>query len=372
MKNFKGFDDWIEIFNGGTQIDSNGIEHNGDTIIAQAIETFKPSYHEPPLVAGHPKDNSPAFGWVSDLKEKGGKLLAKFKDVVPDFSQSVEQGMYKKRSASFYPDGRLRHVGFLGAIPPAVKGLADLSFSDDDKVLVFEFSETDPWTWETVGGIFRKIRDYFIEKEGKEKANSIISNWDVEYIREQAKNNNKEEVDMKFAEFLEAFKFWKKIEGGSDVDLPPGGGLVQTGLKPVSTFSEADVEQAKKAAVAAEREKLDAEFAEKGAQVRRKASEKEIKDLCDTLVASGKIPPSWVDLGLVSFMQSLDAEKEISFSENNKKSSTEWFRDYLEGFSKSKIFEELAKKEKAGDSAEFAESKQQQEAGESIAAKVNG
>ena len=365
MKTFKGFDDWIEIFAGGKQIDSNGIEHDGDTIIAQAIETFKPSYHEPPLVAGHPVDNSPAFGWVSGLKKTGNSLFAKFSQVVPEFSKACETGMFKKRSASFYPDGRLRHVGFLGAMPPAVKGLADLSFSDDDKAWVFEFSEADSWTWETVGGIFRKMRDYFIEKEGKEKADRIIPDWDVEYIRDMAKNNNKED-DMKFAEFLEAFKFWKKIEGGSDMDLP-----IQV-TKPVSTFSEADIEQAKKDGVAAEREKLDAEFAEKGAQVKRKAAEKEIADFCDTLVASGKIPPSWVDSGLVGFMQTLDAEKEISFSEDSKKSSRQWFRDYLEGFSKSKLFQELAKKEKAGDSAEFAESKQQQEAGESIAAKVNG
>ncbi|RLC27259.1 MAG: peptidase, partial [Deltaproteobacteria bacterium] len=170
MKNFKGFDDWIEIFKGGKQIDSNGHEHDGDAVILKALETFKPSYHEPPLVAGHPKDNSPAFGWVSDLKEKDGTLLAKFKDVVPEFSQSVEKGMFKKRSASFYNDGRLRHVGFLGGTPPAVKGLADLSFSDDDKAVTFEFGAVDSWTWETVGGVFRKMRDYFIEKEGKEKA----------------------------------------------------------------------------------------------------------------------------------------------------------------------------------------------------------
>ncbi len=363
MKNFKGFDDWIEIFKGGKQIDSNGHEHDGDAVILKALETFKPSYHEPPLVAGHPKDNSPAFGWVSDLKEKGGTLLAKFKDVVPEFSQSVEKGLFKKRSASFYPDGRLRHVGFLGGVPPAVKGLADLSFSDDDQALVFEFRDTDPWTWESVSGIFRKIRDYFIEKEGREKADRIIPDWDVEYIRDQAKNNNKED-DMKFAEFLEAFKFWKKIEGGSDVDLPGQQTIVQ------KKFSEADIEQAKKDGVAAEREKLDAEFAEKGVQARQKAAEKEIKDFCDTLVTSGKIPPSWLDSGLVSFMQTLDAEKEFSFSENNKKNSRQWFQDYLEGFSKSKIFEELAKKEKAGDSAEFAEAKADQEAGESIAAKI--
>ncbi|MCK4529320.1 hypothetical protein KAW18_18305, partial [candidate division WOR-3 bacterium] len=60
MKNFKGFDDWIEIFKGGKQIDSNGVEHDGDALIDKAIAVFNPGIHEPPAVAGHPKDNAPA------------------------------------------------------------------------------------------------------------------------------------------------------------------------------------------------------------------------------------------------------------------------------------------------------------------------
>ena len=62
MKNFKGFNDWIEIFSGGEQVDSNGVKHDGDVIIKKAIETFNTAEHEPPLVVGHPKDNAPAYG----------------------------------------------------------------------------------------------------------------------------------------------------------------------------------------------------------------------------------------------------------------------------------------------------------------------
>ena len=135
---FKGFDNWIEIFRGGKQIDSAGREHDGDAIINLAVKNFDAKTHEPPLVVGHPQNNAPAFGWVQGLKESGGRLLAKFKDVVPEFEAIAKQGLYKKRSASFYPDGRLRHVGFLGAAPPAVKGLADLKFDDDAESICFE------------------------------------------------------------------------------------------------------------------------------------------------------------------------------------------------------------------------------------------
>jgi len=61
MTYFKGFDDWIEIFRGGKQIDSNGREHDGDAVIDRAIATFNASNHEPPVVVGHPKDNCPCI-----------------------------------------------------------------------------------------------------------------------------------------------------------------------------------------------------------------------------------------------------------------------------------------------------------------------
>ena len=171
---------------------------------------------------------------------------------------------------------------------------------------------------------------------------------------------------MQFSDFLEAFKFWKKIEGGSDVNIPATPGATQH-----KAFSEADIVQAKKEAAAEERKKADAEFAEKDREAKRASSRQEISTYCDGLVASGKIPPSWIDSGLSEFMQNLDSEKEVSFSEKGeKKTGLKWFKDFLDGFGKSKLFEELVTKGKAGDSAEFAENKAEQALGESIAAKV--
>jgi hypothetical protein len=147
MMNFKGFDEWIEIFKGGSQVDSKGREHDGDKIIDKAVETFNPKKHEPPLVVGHPKDNGPAYGWVEGLKSSfkdGVKvLMVKCKQVMPEFEEMVKRGFFKKRSACFYSDGRLRHVGFLGAMPPAVKGLQDMGFNSGDDVVAFNFTEPD-------------------------------------------------------------------------------------------------------------------------------------------------------------------------------------------------------------------------------------
>lgn len=139
--NFSGFDDWVAIFQGGKQVDSSGREHDGDTLIDKALAMFNPSYHEPPLVIGHPEHDSPAFGWVSGLKRVGSVLWARFKNVHPALVQAMKEGFFKKRSASFYPDGRLRHVGLLGGMPPAVKGLPDLAFGEGSGTGVIEFSE---------------------------------------------------------------------------------------------------------------------------------------------------------------------------------------------------------------------------------------
>jgi hypothetical protein len=133
-------DQWIPIFRSGLQTDSSGnsrlwTETDLDTI----ADGYNPAIHEAPAVVGHPKDNAPAFGWVESLRREGATLYAKFKQVAPEFAQAVKDGLYKKRSIALYPDLSLRHVGFLGAAAPAVKGLADIAF-DDGEAVVIEFN----------------------------------------------------------------------------------------------------------------------------------------------------------------------------------------------------------------------------------------
>ena len=173
---------------------------------------------------------------------------------------------------------------------------------------------------------------------------------------------------MKFSEFLEIFKFWKKVEEDPDIEMPtlPGSGKEKT-------FTEADIEEAKKEAADAERDKVTAEFSEQSQQAQREAQNKDISDFCDDMVLKKKLPPSFKDLGLVAFMQSLDGNSEITFAEgSDKKTPLEWFKEFLEKMGESPIFREMATKEKAGQAAEFAEAQKDQETGESIAAKVNG
>jgi len=131
--------DWIEVFKAGKHIDSSGKEH---TYSDEDIENIANKYnsqkeHQAPAVLGHPKDNDPAYAWAEEAKAEKGKLLVKFKDAFDGFKKMVNDGMFKNRSISLYPDGLIRHIGFLGAVPPAVKGMAAAHFSDDDEYLEF-------------------------------------------------------------------------------------------------------------------------------------------------------------------------------------------------------------------------------------------
>lgn len=136
---------WVEVFRAGTQTDSAG---NTKTWTEEDLKTIEQKYnsqkaHEAPAVVGHPKDNAPAYGWVEKLKADGKTLLASFRQLMPEFVDAVNEGRYKKRSISLYNDLTLRHIGFLGATPPAVKGLADIKFNEDDDFVTVEFNEDE-------------------------------------------------------------------------------------------------------------------------------------------------------------------------------------------------------------------------------------
>ena len=141
---FKGLDDWVDIFAAGPQVDGEGKIHDGDHLMSQAIINFQRD--TAPVVIGHPATDSPAYGWVQQLRRfaRDGKdyLQAKLSGLLPEFVQLVQDGRYKNRSAAFYPDGRLRHVGFLGGAAPAVVGLKPIAFAAGD-FLTFGADDVD-------------------------------------------------------------------------------------------------------------------------------------------------------------------------------------------------------------------------------------
>lgn len=126
----------------------------GEADLQAAAAAYDPAKHEAPLVIGHPKQDAPAYGWVQSLQFADDGLTAIPHQINPDFAELHESGAFKKVSASFYhPNAKanpvpgvyyLRHIGFLGAQPPAIKGLRDPQFSENesaDDFITIEFSE---------------------------------------------------------------------------------------------------------------------------------------------------------------------------------------------------------------------------------------
>lgn len=145
----------VHIFRTGTHTDIGGREVAFSAADLAAIaDSYDPAVHEAPLVIGHPKTDDPAFGWVQGLRVGAdGGLEAEVHQVDPAFAEVVDAGRFKKISPSFYSPTSprnpkpgayyLRHVGFLGAEPPAVKGLRPVEFAEAEAD-VLEFSEAVP------------------------------------------------------------------------------------------------------------------------------------------------------------------------------------------------------------------------------------
>lgn len=178
----------IQLFKAGRHRSNSGkVFEFTEADIAQIAASYDPALHAAPVVLGHPKSNDPAWGWVKGLSVEAGILVADLERVDAAFAEGVEAGRYRYVSASFYAPNddanpkpgawSLRHVGYLGAQPPAVKGL-EAAFNEEPGELV-EFSQADGF-W--VKDVFRSMRDFFIEKFGLETADRVIPSWSVENV----------------------------------------------------------------------------------------------------------------------------------------------------------------------------------------------
>lgn len=141
---------WVAAFKAGSHTDSEGNLHKWEPKdvekIAQqynkSVDPKNPERRVAPVVVGHPKDNSPAFGWISKAKAVGDKLYLKLSELQPEFVTALKKGLYKTRSISLYPDLNIRHLGFLGGSQPAVAGLGPFQFQEQNYTS-YEYTEED-------------------------------------------------------------------------------------------------------------------------------------------------------------------------------------------------------------------------------------
>lgn len=184
----------IHAFKAGTHIASDGTKHTiTQADIAEIASSFADGNggHDAPLVVGHPELNAPAYGWVQSCEAEGGDLYVVPRDVEAAFSEAVNAKRYPKVSVSVWPRDHarnpvpgklvLRHVGFLGSMPPSVKGLQEASFADSEGCLDFAYQES--WGWRGIASVMRNLREWLIGKEGVDVADGIIPNYQIDDAR---------------------------------------------------------------------------------------------------------------------------------------------------------------------------------------------
>lgn len=186
----------IEVFRPGTFKPMQGapITFSADDLRAVAA-AYDAEAAPTPAVIGHPAVDAPAYGWARSFSydDAAGRLTAEVGDLHPDFAAALEAKNYRRVSLSFTPPGAPenprpgtwypRHIGFLGAVPPAVPGLKPISFSAaSDPAATFEFAGGEGW----IARILRRMREKMIEKDGVEAADLVIPEWELRTLDEIA------------------------------------------------------------------------------------------------------------------------------------------------------------------------------------------
>lgn len=130
----------FQCFRAGSHTANDGrVLHFSNADLQHAALVYNPAKRNAPLVLGHPDEESLRYGNVLGLVAHQDKMMA-LATVDDELIDAVRAGRYKKVSASFLTprDGAnpapghyyLRHIGFLGAAAPAIKGMEPLAFAE--------------------------------------------------------------------------------------------------------------------------------------------------------------------------------------------------------------------------------------------------
>lgn len=205
----KSTDNMLHVFRAGKHTADDGKTYEfSEDVIRELAEGYNPQLLEAPLVVGHPKTDDPAYGWTRAALAVGSDLYLEPHQVDPAFAELVNKKHFKNISLSLYlPDSPgnptpgkhyIRHVGFLGAAAPGVKGLRAASFADGDGAV--EFAAPLAGLSYSLTGLFRGLRDYLIASAGIETADRVIPDWQIRSLDDQLNR----EPDQAMAAFSES------------------------------------------------------------------------------------------------------------------------------------------------------------------------
>ena len=293
----------IEIFRIGAHTPEIGAKELSD--IAAHYDKSK---HEAPITKGHPKSNAPAYGWIEELFVRGDSLYALPAQVDKSFEDEVGKGAYKKISASFYLPGAsanpipgkysLRHVGFLGAQPPAVKGMKAAEFNDSpDDYATYDFNDS----------------------------NQSNNDGDINM-------NDSDTTSM--GTFLGAFAKALGLSSAKETVSPSVDNA--DGVKPAAVSSQDTTDLDKREAQLKAREQAIAEREAKAARA-------DSTEFVESLIKEGKLLPAHKET-VINLLESINAKDTVSFDEDGSiitKSKLDATKAFLKALSKQVNYDEV-------------------------------
>ncbi|HHR5103159.1 TPA: peptidase, partial [Escherichia coli] len=230
----------------------------------------------------------------------------------------------------------LRHVGFLGAQPPSVKGLKQVSFSEQEEGVV-EFAD---WQAITNASLWGKLRDFLIARFSLDEAEKVLPEWQLNSLREEAYRDTLSQ-DAAGAQFSE------------------------TGPGPSSASNEeSSMTKEEIEALQEENRRLKQQAADRDArdaQVRQEQLHKDNVAFAEKLVAEGRLAPRASSVVVALLDAVAGGDKPVVFAEGESRTPLATaFRSLLSDGEPVMNFAEQATKERVGDTvkvdvAEFAE-----------------
>lgn len=174
-----------------------------DAVFAASMQS---SPEQIPLVIGHPENDLPVVGLLSRSalvrQGEGDKRVIMIDDQSATFSaealERYRKAGYNKVSVKIkMPEMIIRHVGLV--TDAAVAELNSVTFSGADQpgfeFAVFEAEALfgrDEWRMPYVGGLFRNVRDFFIEKFGLDAADKVLPTWEIDNLLPPAESDEQD------------------------------------------------------------------------------------------------------------------------------------------------------------------------------------
>lgn len=198
----------IPILKTGSFEDKNGQLVKIDTeLMTQVVDSYDPSHFKAPLILSHTvpeglndvtlSASEYSFGTPDSLAISEDRVWAVFSKLSPQFRECWKNGEILSFSSGLYPPKHpknpyvdawsLRHVAALGKSPPAIKGLGEpVGLSELPEYDLAEGVSTPTIPAIELGYPFEEImtslREDIIDREGLERANSLIPKIQIEEI----------------------------------------------------------------------------------------------------------------------------------------------------------------------------------------------